>query len=590
MIYDAKIIGVETHSDNVLYKLRIINSQTFEQRDIRVKYSYLQNLHSSLQELNPDRQLPQFPKKDLIQSFMGEHKFVKQKEQLIGEYLSQLIKSPPPSCKPLIFFLRDGADAIRQTELSKEISTKTELFKLIKPEKILKQSIFGKTTLCSLQGKKVILHKFYVLRSQSEELFNHYFNTHLYFTDFTLICKIIHIFFLHQKLNFMDSMFGSTKQPRSCKKQHFEQFYSSINKYDVVKLFSIEAYEGQSLEEIIQEKRIKKISFSNNELWNLIQQLLEAILFLHNNDCYPNRITTNSIIINQENLKLTGIQEPNEKYKDKYIIDGHAHKTELEYDSIYFPPEKLNSTQFNGKLNDSWQFGVCIVKAALLCTNKELEGIHQSKIVNELISQIKNQYGDEIANILMLSLKNSIQQRTLIKHLHSIANQSSITPFQSVFLNQIQDPTVTFIRLNSINEEEKLRLTAQLSLSSVLSIKINLYNQQVDNKEFDKLMQLLGDFAIIKDIEIILNKATNINVSSVLCSLASIKSLINLNLDLKGIQIDQNDIIYGIQIFKQMNLMKRLTLDCSCMDFINFIKAELDDKMKLICYYETQLI
>lgn len=25
MIYDAKIIGVETHSDSVLYKLRIIN-------------------------------------------------------------------------------------------------------------------------------------------------------------------------------------------------------------------------------------------------------------------------------------------------------------------------------------------------------------------------------------------------------------------------------------------------------------------------------------------------------------------------------------------------------------------------------------
>jgi len=46
MIYDAKIIGVETHSDNVLYKLRIINSQTFEQRDIRVKYSFLSDLHS----------------------------------------------------------------------------------------------------------------------------------------------------------------------------------------------------------------------------------------------------------------------------------------------------------------------------------------------------------------------------------------------------------------------------------------------------------------------------------------------------------------------------------------------------------------
>ncbi|CAD8168258.1 unnamed protein product [Paramecium octaurelia] len=53
--------------------MRIFNSQTFEQRDIRVKYSFLSNLHSKLQDLNPDRQLPQFPKRDLIQSFMGEH-------------------------------------------------------------------------------------------------------------------------------------------------------------------------------------------------------------------------------------------------------------------------------------------------------------------------------------------------------------------------------------------------------------------------------------------------------------------------------------------------------------------------------------
>ncbi|CAD8132786.1 unnamed protein product [Paramecium pentaurelia] len=590
MIYDAKIIGVETHSDNVLYKLRIINSQTFEQRDIRVKYSFLSDLHQQLQDLNPDYQLPQFPKKEFFQSIFRENKFIKQSEQMIAEYISQLIKSPPPLYKLLYEFLRDGADAIRQKELSKEITSRSELLKLIKTEKVLKKSLFGKTKLCTFQGIKVILHKFYVLKHESEQLFSHYFNTHLYFTDFTFICKVIHIFFLHQKLNFMDSMFGSSKQPRSCKKQHFAHVFQYMHKQDVVKLYSIEMYEGQNLDEIIKDKRIKKIPFSNIELWNLIQKLLDALLSLHNNYCYNNRITATSIIINQDNLKLTGIQEPNEKYKDKYIIDGYAFRTDQEYDTIYFPPEKLNSSQYNPKLSDSWQFGVCIVKAALLSTNKELDGIHQSNIVHELISQIKNQYGDEIGNILMLSLKNSIQQRASIKELHSLAFQSYVIPFQRVFLNQTQDSHVTFIRLNSINTKEQLRLTDQLSKSTMLSIKINLYNQDVDNKEFDKLMQLLGDFAIIRDIEIILNKTRNVNISSVLSSLASIKSLINLNLDLKGIQIDQNDIIYGIQILKQMSLMKRLTLDCSSMDFINFLKAELDEKTKMIFYYESQLI
>lgn len=71
---------------------------------------------------------------------------------------------------------------------------------------------------------------------------------------------------------------------------------------------------------------------------------MDALVFLHNNCCYTNRITTTSIIINQDNIKLTGIQEPNEKYKDKYVIDGHAFRTNHEYDTIYFPPEKLNSS------------------------------------------------------------------------------------------------------------------------------------------------------------------------------------------------------------------------------------------------------
>ncbi|CAD8070137.1 unnamed protein product [Paramecium primaurelia] len=590
MIYDAKIIGVETYSDNVLYKLRIINSQTFEQRDIRVKYSFLSDLHQKLQDLNPDYQLPQFPKKEFFQSIFRENKFIKQSEQMIAEYISQLIKSPPPLCKQLYEFLRDGTDAIRQKELSKEITSRSELLKLIKTEKVIKKSLFGKTKLCTYQGIRVILHKFYVLKYESEQLFSHYYNTHLYFTDFTFICKVIHIFFLHEKLNFMDSMFGSSKQPRSCKKQHFSHVFQYKHKQDVVKLYSIEIYEGQNLDEIIKDKRIKKIPFSNIELWNLIQKLLDALLSLHNNSCYNNRIIPTSIIINKDNLKLTGIQEPNEKYKDKYIIDGYAFRTDQEYDTIYFPPEKLNSSQYNPKLSDSWQFGVCIVKAALLCTNKELDGIHQSNIVHELISQIKNQYGDEIANILMLSLKNSIQQRASIKELHSLAFQSCVIPFQRVFLNQTQDPHVTFIRLNSINTKEQLRLTDQLSKSTMLSIKINLYNQDVDNQEFDKFMQLLGNFVIIRDIEIILNKTRNVNISSVLSSLAFIKSLINLNIDLKGIQMDQNDIIYGIQILKQMTLMKRLTLDCSSMDFINFLKAELDEKTKMIFYYESQLI
>mgnify|MGYP001807997935 CR=1 FL=1 len=48
-----------------------------------------------------------------------------------------------------------------------------------------------------------------------------------------------------------------------------------------------------------------------------------------------------SIIINNESVKLTGIQEPNDKYKEKYILEGHANNTEYQFNLIYYPPEKI---------------------------------------------------------------------------------------------------------------------------------------------------------------------------------------------------------------------------------------------------------
>lgn len=36
-----------------------------------------------------------------------------------------------------------------------------------------------------------------------------------------------------------------------------------------------------------------------------------------------------------------------------------------------------------------------------------------------------------------------------------------------------------------------------------------------------------------------------------------------------------------------MKEMKRFTLDCSNLEFINFLKIELDDNLKLIFYYES---
>lgn len=53
---------------------------------------------------------------------------------------------------------------------------------------------------------------------------------------------------------------------------------------------------------------------------------------MHNNECYPNRVTATDIIINKEKVKLTGINEPNEKYKERFIVEGYALRSDKEFD------------------------------------------------------------------------------------------------------------------------------------------------------------------------------------------------------------------------------------------------------------------
>lgn len=52
MQYEIKIMGYENITDNVLYKIRIIDLFTLDQREIRVRYSLLLELHNAMQEYN----------------------------------------------------------------------------------------------------------------------------------------------------------------------------------------------------------------------------------------------------------------------------------------------------------------------------------------------------------------------------------------------------------------------------------------------------------------------------------------------------------------------------------------------------------
>lgn len=70
MSYDVKVVGVEQIDNNALYRLCITDLNTMESREIRVRYSYLYDLHQRLTGDNQHYQFPSFPKKDTFNNLI----------------------------------------------------------------------------------------------------------------------------------------------------------------------------------------------------------------------------------------------------------------------------------------------------------------------------------------------------------------------------------------------------------------------------------------------------------------------------------------------------------------------------------------
>lgn len=100
------------------------------------------------------------------------------------------------------------------------------------------------------------------------------------------------------------------------------------------------------------------------------------------------------MLLNRDQVKLTGISEPNERYKDKLILEGFASRTDKQYDSIYYPPERHMNNQYSPSKVDAWQFGIVLLKACLLKSNLDLDGIHNSSsLVRQLAESVTKRYG-----------------------------------------------------------------------------------------------------------------------------------------------------------------------------------------------------
>ncbi|KAM3131261.1 Serine/threonine-protein kinase Nek3 [Paramecium bursaria] len=567
--YEVKTNGTHQDGNNTLYKLRITELQNLDCREIRVRYSTLYELHQSMQNENNNHQFPKFPQKDYFKSIVGQDQN-KTREQQIGKYFQDLSKNPPMIQRSLLEFLREGYDWIKYQQFTWAYPSKQEFLKRFEVVKKLSKGQFSKSCLIKTQNQnpiqKLILHRFYVTQQEYERLYSIYQRAHLLLQD-ECITEIKCIIQIRPKVGLLDSIFGNEKPPKLCKRQPFSVLYPR-NQIQTAKIYSIESYEGISLEEAIKQRQGKLFSF--DEILNLAQKILQGLQYLHRKNINHNRLFASNIIINGDIIKITGIQEPSNRYKEAYVVEGAAQRTENAHEIIYFPPEKLlgfNTFSPTTKI-DVWQFGICLLKACHLLQNNMLSPIiNDNGQILKLIMDVNTQYGGVIAGLLECSLKPLQMSRADVRDLLFMSLQTNVIPFYNKLFN-IEQNKVKNIRKTVLilNELEIAAIKKSLEKQNINILKIDL--QIFDATLFDQLLNLLGNFSEVKFLTLNLSRCKDLNFQSLVCSLHSLTQLKSLTIDVKNQTLDNNDIDY-FRKYITTSKLEKLIIDGIQLDGIN---------------------
>lgn len=126
--------------------------------------------------------------------------------------------------------------------------------------------------------KQFVLHKFYVPAQHADQALSIYLKSHLYINDHSVIAHVQHIFQIKPKLSLIDSLIGNPKVPTISKKNPFKMFYQT--NCEVQKIYSLECYEGQNLDEVIKARIQQKKHFSQEEILNLAQKIVQGVLLI----------------------------------------------------------------------------------------------------------------------------------------------------------------------------------------------------------------------------------------------------------------------------------------------------------------------
>lgn len=134
------------------------------------------------------------------------------------------------------------------------------------------------------------------------------------------------------------------------------------------------------------KQKISQYSFSENEKYEIIYDIMELIKFLHSNnfqclDLKPSNIFLNDqnkvrIIFPIDNLNLF----KEELDEDDEILENLANSEETLI--RYTPPEKLNDVPILGNVNDIWMLGCFLIE--MFSKEKVWEGYTENVIVKQL--------------------------------------------------------------------------------------------------------------------------------------------------------------------------------------------------------------
>ncbi|CAD8141081.1 unnamed protein product [Paramecium octaurelia] len=563
MQYQIQIIDIQSYENKQYYNVRITNNYYTCYRDVRVRFSDLQQLSRNLQADNYQLHLPLFPEKSIFSSWFQSSESKEELQEYlksIQTYLSHINKILIYKPDAINNFVCNTFDPERLKCLTFGKLTKEILYSnYIKSAKI-KKSQFNKVFRVSVSQVVLTVHQYLIPQCEFAKVeYEHFKRSQLLISDFSYIVKCLEIGHILKNKSFFNKKIKKTIYNKFIKIEDLQ--------YDTI--YAVEEWVEQPMNELIQLRAQTHNLFQLEVIVEAIITLVTVAQYLQFLQIFQKQFSVSYLFYDEKKGFKVGGLSPILAYKKKYRIQYDREKND--YQALQAPENNPQANQYGFKNNfnlsaktDVWQIGIVILSMASLTLPVDL--ISQDAIENKL-KFVSLQYGEMLGSLIRnMLLRNPIERCSLVDIGCAAPN---LLPMKLEYLKyeekteRIQITSLSQQQLEeldkSFKEKKRRKYIIQMSVSqpivqqmflfylerikreNVTQLYISLSHQQIPDDLIDKMMLIIIEYKYLQQLifntkECSINDVACLNIINQANLITQLKQL---TLGISGISINQ---------------------------------------------------